>query len=92
MTASCLLIGQITADRRVMKTSTHQPTRYRIYADSSQPIPDAFLSNANYRLASTADSKFESVLIGRIKADCLRKFPHTPTACSRPTELAPSSR
>ena len=64
--------------------STHQPTRHRIYADSSQPTPDASLFNADCRLASTADSTFESALIGGIRPTVgpnLRT--HLPTAVGR---------
>ena len=63
------------------KTSTHQPTRHRIYADSSQPTPDTSLSNADCRLASTADSTFESALIGGIRPSVGLNFrTHLPTA------------
>ena len=66
------------------KTSTHQPTRHRIYVDSSQPTPNTSLSNLDCRLASTADSTFESALIGGIKPTVGPNFrTHLPTAVGR---------
>ena len=79
MIACCLLIGQVTADRLVMKKS-------------AQPTPDTSLSNVDCKLASTADSTFESALIGGINADRRRKIQHKPTDCSRPTEITPTSQ
>jgi len=63
---------------------TLQPTRHRIYADSSQPTPDASLCNADCRLASTADSTFQSALIGGIRPTVSPNLrTHLPTAVGR---------
>ena len=67
-----------------IKTSTHQSTRHRIYADSSQPTPNTSLSNADCKLATTADSTFESALIGGIRPTVDVNFStHLPTAVGR---------
>ena len=90
MIAPCLLTGQVTADRRVMKNTQHTP------ADSSSDIrrfvTATSLSNADSKLASTADSTFESALNRRNKADSRPKFQHISTDCSRLTEFTPTSR
>ena len=59
--------GKLNADRRVMKKAcTHQPTRHGIYVCGAKLSPDTSLSNADCGLTPTADSTFESALIGAI--------------------------
>ena len=66
------------------KISTHQPTRHRIYADSSHPTPDTSLSNTDCKLPSTADSTFESALIGGIRQTVrVNVSTYLPTAVGR---------
>jgi len=74
---------------------------HRIYANFvttdtgyvlSQPTPDTSLSYADCKLAPTANSTFELVLVGEIRPDRWPKFQHIPTDCSRLTDFMPTSR